>query len=126
MKRIPVVSVISLIIALACGAVPASADTPVGVDLAQLNGWNIVVADDAIPSEIYAAEEFQKFFRQASGLKLPIVHKITRWDKHVFIGSGKVMQASPVGFSVEDLGPNLTDINLHSNGTRPKQQSWSS
>ena len=38
-------------------------------------------------------------------MKLPIVHKITRWDKHVFIGSGKVMQASPVGFSVDDLGP---------------------
>ena len=68
-----------------------------GVDLARLDGWNIVVADDAIASEVYAAEEFQEFFRQASGVKLPIVHKITRWDKHVFIGPGMVMRASQSG-----------------------------
>ena len=125
MKRIVVVSVISLIVALVCGAAPASANAPVGVDLAQLDGWNIVVADDAIASEIYAAEEFQEFFRQASGVKLTIVHKITRWDKHVFIGPGKVMQASPVGFSVEELGPEdlhivVRDNNIAIGGGRPR------
>ena len=125
MNRIAVVSVISLIVAFVCGAVPASANTPVGVDLAQLNGWDIVVADDAIASEIYAAEEFQEFFRQASGLKLPIVHKIIRWDKHVFIGPGKVTQASPVGFSVDDLGQEDLRIIVRNNnmviaGGRPR------
>ena len=92
MNRIVILSVITVIVAFACGTVPATAKGPEGVDLAGLNGWNIVVADDAIPSEIYAAEEFQELFRQASGLKLPVVHKITRWDKHVFIGPGKVME----------------------------------
>ena len=71
------------------------------------------------------AEEFQEFFRQAGGLKLPIVHKITRWDKHVFIGSGMVMQASPVGFNVEDLGPEdlrivVRDGNIAIAGGRPR------
>ena len=96
-----------------------------GVNLAQLKGWNIVVADNAIPSEIYAAEEFQEFFHQASGLKLPIVHKIKRWDKHVFIGPGMVMRASPVGFSVEDLGPEdlhivVRDESIAIAGGRPR------
>ena len=95
------------------------------VNLVELQDWNILIADDAIASEMYAAEEFQEFFRQASGVKLPIVHKITRWDKHVFIGPGKVMQASPVGFSVEDLGPEdlrvvVRDDNIAIAGGRPR------
>ena len=104
MKRIAVVNVISLIVVLVCGVVPASADTPVGVDLAGLDGWNIVVADDAIASEIYAAEEFQKLFQQASGVKLGITHNINRSDRHVFIGPSKMLQCSNVGFSTEDFG----------------------
>ena len=83
---------------------PLHAQKSQGVNLAEMQDWNIVIADDAIASEVYAAEEFQEFFHQASGLKLPIVHKITRWDKHVFIGPGKVMHASPAGFSVDNFG----------------------
>ncbi len=60
MKRIAILSVITVIVAFACGTVPATAKSPEGVDLAELKGWNIVVADDAIASEIYAAEEFQE------------------------------------------------------------------
>ena len=95
------------------------------VNLAALKDWDIVLDWNAIPSEIYAAEEFQTFFSQASGVKLPIVHKITRWDKHVFIGPGMVMQASPVGFGVEDLGPEdlrivVRDDNIAIAGGRPR------
>ena len=75
----------SLVIAVfACGVVPASANTSAGVDLAQLKGWDIVVADDAIASEKYAAEEFQEFFKQATGVKLPIVGKVNRLFHHRF------------------------------------------
>ena len=63
MKPIAVVSIITLIVASGCGSAPEGANTVEGVDLATLEGWNIVVADDAIVSEIYAAEEFQEFFR---------------------------------------------------------------
>ena len=125
MKCIAVVSVISLTVAFVCGAVPASADTPVGVDLAQLNGWNIVVADDAIASEVYAAEGFQEFFRQASGVKLPIVQKINRLDRHIFIGSSQAMRSGNVGFSVDDFGEEdlrivVRDGNIAVAGGRPR------
>ena len=46
---------------------------PKGVDLARLDGWDIVLGAEAIPSERYAAEEFQRLFAQASGIRLPIV-----------------------------------------------------
>ena len=104
---------------------PLQAQTPRGVNLAAMQGWDIVVAKDAIPSEIYVAEEFQEFFGQASGVKLPIVHRIDRWDKHVFIGPGKVMQASPVGFGVDGLDPEdlhivVRDDNIAIAGGRPR------
>ena len=38
-----------------------------------MQNWRIVYSDDATVSEIYAAEEFQKWFKQASQLALPIV-----------------------------------------------------
>jgi len=120
-----IIAVIAVFASFACEASPTNANTAQGVNLARLDDWNIVVADDAIPSEIYAAEEFQEFFLQASGLKLPIVHKITRWDKHVFIGPGKVMHASPAGFSVEELGPEdlhivVRDNNIAIAGGQPR------
>ena len=66
MKRIVILSIIALIASFACGVFAASAKTSAGVDLAQLKDWDIVVADDAIASEVYADEECQEFFSQAS------------------------------------------------------------
>lgn len=39
-----------------------------GVNLAALQEWDIVISEQATPSEKYAAREFQQLFRQASGL----------------------------------------------------------
>jgi hypothetical protein len=126
-RKMTHVSIIGFILCAAwgCGVAPESGKAAEAVDLTRLDGWDIVVADDAIASEMYAAEEFQEFFRQASGVKLPIVHKITDWDKHVFIGSGKIMEASPVGFSVDDLDPEdlhivVRDDNIAIAGGRPR------
>jgi hypothetical protein len=85
---------------------------PGPVDLAALEGWNIVLAEDASASEVYASEEFASLFKQASGLALPIARTVDRPDRHVFIGSGKAMRASPVGFSVEAMGPEDSRIVL--------------
>ena len=48
---------------------------PTGDDLAisAIQDWRITVSDDATASEQYAAEEFQKWFNQATGLTLPLV-----------------------------------------------------
>ena len=88
---------------VACGA--ALADEPRGVNLAALGGWDIVVVEDALPSEAYAAREFQTHFEQASGLKLPIVSAPDRPDRHVFVGSSPAMRQSPVGFDTDAYGP---------------------
>ncbi|MHB8901430.1 MAG: DUF4838 domain-containing protein [Thermoguttaceae bacterium] len=77
---------------------------PATVDLSQLEGWDIVVADDAIASEKYAAEELQKHLALATGAVLPITGSADRPDRHFFVGPGKAMQAGTAGFSVEPLG----------------------
>jgi hypothetical protein len=101
------------------------ADVPQGVDVAALEGWNIVVAADALPSEQYAAEEFQAHLEQASGLRLPIVATINRPGHHVFIGATDVMQKSNVGFQVKQFGPEdlrivVRDGNIAIAGGRPR------
>ena len=75
-----------------------------GVNLAAMQGWDIVVSADAIPSEKYAAEEFQEFFAEASGIRLSIVTSVDRPDRHIFIGPGESLHSSPIGFGVNDLG----------------------
>ena len=97
-------SVLISVIVLALLVCPLQAQPPAGVNLAAMQTWDIVIAKDAIPSEIYAAEEFQELFRQASGAKLPIVRKINRLDRHVFIGPSRAMRSSNVGFSIDEFG----------------------
>ena len=104
-----------------CSAFPAAE----GVDLAALHGWDILVAEDAIASEKYAAEEFQSHFSEATRIKLPIVSKTGRPDQHVFIGAGISMRQSPVGFSIdgfcgEDLRIVVRDNNIAIAGGRPR------
>ena len=74
------------------------------VDLAALEGWDIVISTDATEAEAYAAEEFQKYYHQASGVKLPIGRGIVGPNCHIYIGVGKSMQASNVGFSAKEFG----------------------
>ena len=42
------------------------------LDCATMGNWEIAIAADAIPAERYAAEEFQRWFSQSTGLELPI------------------------------------------------------
>lgn len=42
------------------------------LECAAMRGWQIAVSAEAIPAEEYAAEEFQRWFGQASGITLPI------------------------------------------------------
>ena len=98
---------------------------PQGVNLASLRSWDIVIAEDAIASEIYAAKEFQSHYEQASGTKMPIVKCTDRGDGHVYIGSGGTMASSEVGFAVEGFGPEdlriiIRDNNIAIAGGRPR------
>ncbi len=83
---------------------------PAGVDLAALDGWAIVVASDAIASERYAAEEFRDHLVRAGGPKLPIVDTARGEDNQVFIGPGKALRDSPIGFDTDGFGE--TDLRI--------------
>ena len=91
---------LTLIVLVAPPGAPAAA--PEGVDLASLEGWDIVVAPEASPSVGYAAEELQRFYQEASGRKLPIARGAKAGTgRHLFVGPGEAMRKSPVGFDVE-------------------------
>ena len=98
---------------------------PSGVDLTAMDGWDIVIAQDAPVSEVYAAEEFQQLFQKAGGSELPIVRQSQRADRHVFIGASEPMMSSPVGFSVDNFGDEDLRIIVRDNliaiaGGRPR------
>jgi len=98
---------------------------PNGVDLAALAGWDIVVAEDAIESEVYAAEEFQRLYKRAGEAELPIVREIARPNRHVFVGPGGEMRGSAVGFDVDSFGQEdlrivVRDENIAIAGGRPR------
>jgi hypothetical protein len=104
---------------------PALGAVPQGVNLAAMEDWDLVIAPDATPSEVYAAEEFQSHFAQASGIQLPIVQTTDRPDRHMFIGPSEALRASAVGFGVEEFGPEdlriiVRDQNIAIAGGRPR------
>lgn len=104
---------------------PAASTGPSGVDLAAMQDWDIVVAEDASPSELYAAEEFQSHFRLATGIQLPIANTTDRPGRHVFVGVSTAMKAGAVGFDISDFGPEdlrivVRDQNMAIAGGRPR------
>jgi len=103
MCRYVMTMIISLYVLMVCSV---SAAVPSGVNLAKLVNWDIVIAGDASPSVIYAAEEFQSHFAQASNISLPIVHQpdpAASGQYHIFIGSSPGFHTSNVGFSTDEL-----------------------
>ncbi|MHC4167030.1 MAG: DUF4838 domain-containing protein, partial [Planctomycetota bacterium] len=100
--------VLSVIISMNAFALcSVSASVRRGVNLATLANWDIVIAENASPSEVYAAEEFQSHFAQAGNIHLPITSQGDQevsGQRHIFIGSNLAMLASEVGFSTDGFG----------------------
>jgi hypothetical protein len=117
---------VSILAAVLVGFIPVtSAEAAEPVSLAEMDGWDIVIPQDPILSEKYSAEQFQHFFEQASGIKLPIAAASDRSDKHVFIGESEAMRSSSIGFSTEQLGDEdlrivVRDGNIAIAGGRPR------
>ena len=57
------------------------------LDISKMKDWSIVIDANAIASEKYAAEEFQKLFKEAAGMMLPINNDAK--SHHVYIGQFK-------------------------------------
>jgi hypothetical protein len=94
-----------LVVLLLVMAFATSAFASGGGDLSDMRGWDIVVPEDAVPSEAYAAEEFQRHLELATGVRLPIVREAKSPTRHVFTGAGTAMKASGAGFDTVGLGP---------------------
>lgn len=89
------------------GCVTGTGDTsaPV-VDLAKLDGWVIVLPADSIPAEKYAAEEFQRFFAEASGKQLPIQATAEATTRgRILIGQAAAATARSCRFKPAKHGP---------------------
>ena len=98
---------------------------PPGVEWRELAEWEMVVDTAASSSELYAAEEFQQHFQQASGIQIPIVSDARESRGHVYIGASEAMRASAAGFSVErfpaeDFRIVVCDENVVIAGGRPR------
>lgn len=74
------------------------------LDCSQMEDWDIVVDDEAIPSEKYAAAEFKQFFGQATGIDLPIRHSAETAAGHIYIGPGEAFTRSGCAFLTDRMG----------------------
>ena len=71
------------------------------LDVRTMKDWSIVVAESAIESEKYAAEEFQQFFAQATGYRLPIDDDSASATNNVFIGASDVLKSSNLAHALD-------------------------
>ena len=64
------------------------------LQIEQLVDWDITVNADALPPERYAAEEFQRFFAQATSIQLPIRYFAPEDTQHVYVSPSAALQES--------------------------------
>ncbi len=74
------------------------------IDLAALDGWDIVVGKHATVTEQYAAKELQEALQHVTGVTLPVQKHFSRPDRHFFVGPSLSMQNASVGFKTEGFG----------------------
>ncbi len=68
-----------------------------------MRNWRIIISDDATASERYAAEEFQKWFNQATLLALPLGNadeNTSKYDGQIFINASDIMDDEEIRITV--------------------------
>ncbi len=106
--RFAVVGLVTILLG-ALASFAMAVDSP--LTLSSMQHWKVVVAEDAIPSEQYAAEEFRSLYKQVTGVEIGSGTGSVA-EGTVFIGPGKEMQAHPQGFDVKGLGEEGLKIHL--------------
>lgn len=97
-------------------------DSP--LSLSEMQTWQVVVGAEAIPGEIYAAEEFCRLFRGVTGTELKIVASAE--SKHaIYIGESLALPVSLRNNEVKSLGEEGLRIRITPNalaitGGRPR------
>jgi len=85
------------------------------LEISKMKDWDIVVDTDAIPSEKYAAEEFQRLFKEATGAQLPINNIAKGESRHVYVG-----KKTSENLSDEELLVIVKKDSLTITGDRPR------
>ena len=91
-----------LFLAACLGATATRANVSRGVNLADMRLWSIVVSEDAIPSEQYAAQELREHFALCTGVDLRILPGPEQSALHIFVGPDAT--AHIPGFADRDFG----------------------
>ncbi len=91
----------------------------------EMRDWDIVVDSEAIPSEKYAAQEFQHFFEQATGILLLVHNTNVNASNHVYIGKSVALAESGAIADVSELGEEGLHVIIRKNllaivGGRPR------
>jgi hypothetical protein len=105
--------------ALSLGAANAADAASIPLQPETLKTWTIVVAQDASPSEQYAAEEFRTLFQQALGVELPLSNDATRKSNAILIGPG-ASGLSTEKFGEEELHIGIQPDHIVITGGRPR------
>ncbi len=82
------------------------------LSISTMQNWRIIVPNDVIPSERYAAEEFQKWFNNASQLALPL--------DTAGANSGKITIEASSTLGDEDIQITVENDQIQISGGRPR------
>lgn len=95
------------------------------LNVAHLENWEIVIPEDAIEEEKYAAREFQSWYKSATGIDLPVTEGQTGKRNVIFIGNIGNMKNLPQNINTISFGPEDLLISIRKNqiiitGGRPR------
>ena len=68
-----------------------------GIEVSRMSNWHIITSEGATVSDEYAMEEFQNWFKKATGIYLPIYTDKKKADGHIYIGRASVLNQSEIG-----------------------------
>ena len=95
----------SLVVVLCLAGCVTPVRTRKPVDLSAPQNWTIVVAEDALPSERYAAEELQRLYEEASGRRLPITAVAEKRRRRILVGPGAARLSKTRRINTDKSGP---------------------
>jgi hypothetical protein len=97
-------------------AISSGAASIVTIATAGRSDYRIVVSNNAIPSERYAAEELQRYLGKITGAKLPIVTDSTRpSSREICLGDNGHLRKLGLSPDFDRLGPDGFLIRTHGN-----------
>jgi uncharacterized protein DUF4838 len=104
---------------------PAASAAPRTVPVQQLAKWEIIVGEEAVPAERYAAEELQRLLNETTGVEIPINTNPTWGRRRFYVGPSLALLHRGVRIDTTDFGEEELRIRIGSRhvaiaGGRPR------